>query len=273
MTDFFARKPEDIVAEAIERFRPVRKFVGFSGGNDSRALAHWIMSNVPGFELFLIDTGIKVKQAVPSAIEFAERYGYPLTVIRAKEDCGQDYDEIVRKHGFPGPYSHKFMYRLLKERAVELLVRRSKTARMDKVLLVTGIREAESIKRMGYKDMEITRNGAQVWCNPIYWWSNAERDEYLMLNQVPRNPVSDLIGISGECLCGAYAHKGELAKVRSVDPDVADHIERLQAEVRDRFPWGWEGRPPTKCTDRPQVGMMCIGCEKSAVVQGLWREP
>jgi 3'-phosphoadenosine 5'-phosphosulfate sulfotransferase (PAPS reductase)/FAD synthetase len=268
MADFFARTAESIIGEAIERFKPVRIYAGFSGGNDSLALAHWVMNNVPRAELFHVNTGIGVKQSEPFVRETSERYGWPLTVIRAKEDCGQDYDAIVRKHGFPGPYSHQFMYRRLKERAIELLVRRSKTHRMDKVLLATGIREDESLKRAGYKGGEINRNGAQVWVNPIYWWSKSERDEYLMVNQIRRNPVSDTIGISGECLCGAYAHPGELEKVRTVDPDVAARIDRLHAETKHRFPWDWEGRPPSTENKRPsQVGAMCIGCEKSAIVQ------
>lgn len=274
MSDFFARPPQEIIREAIERFRPVRIFAGISGGNDSLALAHWMMKNVPGCELFHIDTGIGLKATRQHLDDACARHGWPLTIIRAKEDCGQDYDELVRKWGFPGPYGHRLMYQRLKERGVRLLVKRAKTKVRDKVLLATGIREDESLIRMGYKDREINRTGAQVWCNPIYWWSRAERDEYLMLNQIVRNPVSEAIGISGECLCGAFAHPGELEKVRKVDPDVAARLDRLHEEIKHKFPWSWEERPPKAARPLGKVGPMCIGCEKSAIVQNelsnLW---
>ena len=268
MADLFARSATDIAREAIEKFKPVAIYAGFSGGNNSLALAHWMMAHVPGCELFHIDTGIGVQQTREFVQETAERYGWPLTIIRALEDCGSDYDWLVRRFGFPGPYHHRIMYRWLKERGVDLLVRRAKTKRNDRVMLATGVREDESLIRMGYKGGEVTRVGAKVWANVIYWWSRAERDDYLMHHQIPRNPVSKALGISGECLCGAYAHPGELERVRAIDPAVAARIDALHEETKDQFPWGWEGRPPRKAGGkRAAVGPMCIGCEKSVIVQ------
>lgn len=268
VSDLFARSAQEIVSDAIQRFHPVRIFAGFSGGNDSLALCHWMMSNVPGCELFHINTGIGIPRTRQFVHDTARHYGWPITEIRAKEDCGQDYDELVRRFGFPGPYGHQLMYRRLKERCIELLVRRVKTRRMDKVLLATGLREDESVRRMGYKGREINRKGAQVWINPIYWWTRSDRDAYLDSYKIERNPVSVDLGISGECLCGAFAHPGELDRVRAVDPEVAARIDALHEEIKGRFPWGWEERPPTVAApDRPSVGQLCAGCEKSAVVQ------
>lgn len=265
--DFFARSAPAIIAEAIERHKPVRIYAGFSGGDDSLALAHWMMEHVPGCELFHINTGIGVPRTREFVHDTAARYRWPLHEIRALEDCGQDYDALVRKHGFPGPFSHQFMYRNLKERAVDLLVRRSKTGWRSRVLLATGVREDESIRRMGYKGVEVVRDGAKVWASPLYWWSTEERDTYLMERQILRSPVSRALGISGECLCGAFAQPGELERVRACDPAVAARIDALHEEIKHRFPWGWEGRPPKVPKVRPRVGPMCQGCEKSAVVQ------
>lgn len=267
MTDLFSRPAGEIIAEAIATFRPVKIYAGFSGGNDSLALAHWMMVNIPGTELFHINTGIGIQATTDFACDTAAKYGWPLTVIRSKEDCGEDYGDWVRKHGFPGPHMHNHMFNRLKGRAVELLVRRAKTKRMDKILLATGVREDESIRRMGYKGREINRRGAQVWVNPIYWWPTWRRDEYLMEHQIRRNPISARLGISGECLCGAFAHPGELERVRAVDPGVAAWIDALHEEVKHRFPWGWEGSPPRSDKRRPLPGPLCIGCEKSAIVQ------
>lgn len=268
MADFFSRSAAEIVSEAIGRFRPVAIFAGLSGGDDSLTLCHWMKEHVLDVQIFHINTGVGCRRAREFVHDTCARYGWSLTEIRALEDCGMDYDAIVRRHGFPGPYGHQFMYRRLKERCVELLVRRTKTKMSDKVLLATGVREDESVRRMGYKGREINRKGAQVWINPIYWWPKAQRDDYLRDFQIVRSPVSRELGLSGECMCGAFAHPGEHELLRKVDPELAARFDRLYAEVCDRFPWQWDGRPPRgRSGDRPEVGPLCVGCEKSAIVQ------
>jgi 3'-phosphoadenosine 5'-phosphosulfate sulfotransferase (PAPS reductase)/FAD synthetase len=265
--DLFTKTASEIVAEAVERFRPVAVFACFSGGNDSVAMAHWMVENVPGTRLVFINTGVGVQQSIEHARDTCKNMGWDLTEIRAKEDCGQDYDYWVRRFGFPGPHGHKLIYNRLKGRAIELLVRRTKNHRMSKVLLATGLREDESLRRMGYRGQEINRIGAQVWINPIYWWSRQQRDAYIATHSLPRNPVSETLGISGECACGAFAHPGEHEKLRQVDPDLAARFDRLHEETKDRFPWPWEGRPPKAPRPMRDVGPLCIGCEKSAIVQ------
>lgn len=104
--------------------------------------------------------------------------------------------------------------------------------------------------------------------------------EYMERHQIPRNPVKDLIHMSGECLCGAFAHKGELAEIELWYPDTAAEIRRIEARVREAgFPWGWEEQPPQWWTDRKKVAQsgqqdafeaeaeaeiqhLCTGCGK-----------
>jgi hypothetical protein len=75
--------------------------------------------------------------------------------------------------------------------------------------------------------------------------------------------------MSGECLCGAFAHKGEREEIRFFFPEVIEKIETLEKEVRElgkikeeRCNWGWgayrEARPSKK------VGELCSSCESSA---------
>jgi len=261
------RSAKSFMDEAIEKYGPIKIFGGFSGGGDSLALCHWLMSNYPDAGLFHIVTGIGIPETQEFVVDACRHHGWPLTIIRAKEHCGQDYDAIVRAHGFPGPASHQFMYRRLKERAVEKLLRDTKTKRSDRVLFATGVRQDESARRMGYGGQEIRKVKAQIWVNPIYWWTRSDRDRYLDHHSLHRSPISQQLGMSGECLCGAFAHPGELEQVRAVCPEIADRIDALHAEIKDRFPWGWEGRPPKSGPPTGNVGMLCIGCEKSSVVQ------
>lgn len=266
-----ALTPREIVDRAIELYKPVAIFAGISGGNDSRACSKWMMDNVPGCSLFHLNTGIGIERTREYVRNTCKQMGWPLTEIRANEDCGQDYDEIVKKHGFPGPNSHRFMYVCLKERAIMELRRRSQKKRGDRILIASGARHDESLRRMQYATKEINKQGSIIWVNPIYWWSTQERDEFNAANGVPVNPVSQELGMSGECGCGAFAQPGELERWRKVDPSFGERIDRLSAEVLERgFTWSWDGRPPAGGYNPDQQSLFmpfCAGCVKSAIVK------
>lgn len=261
------REPHEIVAEAMA-FNPVAVFVGFSGGDDSIVVTHWMMNNIPGCKVFHANTGIGVEATRQFVRDTCVHQSWPLIEIRAKEDCGQDYDQLVREQGFPGPAHHRKMYNRLKERPIRKLVRDAKTGkhRRSKVLIASGIRHDESLIRMGYAGREINHVGSQLWVNPMYWFSAAERDAYKRKHGLPRNPTSEMLGMSGECLCGAFAHPGELALIRLVCPETAARIDRLAVEAAaNGHPWGWEGKPPrSRKTAKPNIERMpmCVGCEK-----------
>jgi 3'-phosphoadenosine 5'-phosphosulfate sulfotransferase (PAPS reductase)/FAD synthetase len=267
--------PTEILLKAIEVYKPVAMYAGFSGGDGSSAAVKWMMDNTAtgACEVFHSNTGIGIEATRVHVRKTCAGYGWPLHEIRAKEDCGQDYDEIVRKHGFPGPDAHQFMYSLLKERCVRLLVKRAKEghSRYAKVLIASGVCHFDSNPRMGYAGKEINVIGSQVWINPLYWWTKEQRDAYRFGSGMPRNPVADELGMSGECGCGAYAQRGELQRWEKIDPAFGARIRRLQDECLERgFTWSWEGRPPNGGHSPAQQHMfapMCAGCIKSAVVQ------
>jgi len=256
--------PEQVIAAALAH-KPVAIFALFSGGDGSLGTTHWAMKNVPGCEVAHIVTGIGIERTRMFVEETCAREGWPLTIIRAKEDCGQDYDEIVSEHGFPGPAGHQYMYARLKERAIEKLVRDRKTKRSDKVMLITGICNDDSVRRSGYGGREVNFKGAQMWVNPLYWPGQSFIYRRILDLGIPRNPVAEELGMSGECLCGAFAEKGELAIVRRVCPRTADRIEALQHRVSNRHPWGWEDRPPKARDDLTDdlFSPMCVNCLKS----------
>lgn len=255
----------EIIARALTH-KPIATFALFSGGDGSLAATHWAMNNVPDCQVAHINTGIGIERTRLFVRETCEREGWSLTEIRAKEDCGQDYDEIVSEHGFPGPAAHRYMYIQLKERAIAELVRRQKTKRSDKVMLLTGICHDDSVRRSGYGGGEITFNGAQMWVNHLYWAGQSWSYHYLKKVGIPRNPVACELGMSGECLCGAFASPGELAIISRVCPDTAQRIKDLQQRIHNRHPWGWEDRPPRDRDDKITVDMfqpMCRNCLKS----------
>jgi hypothetical protein len=258
---------EEIIAAALAH-KPVATFALLSGGDGSLAAAHWYMNNVPGCQVAHINTGIGIKRVSAFVRETCEREGWPLTEIRAKEDCGQDYDEIVKRRGFPGPAAHRFMYIQLKERCIEELVRRNKTrGSSEKVMLLTGICHDDSQRRSGYGGKEITFNKSQMWVNGLYWAGKSWMHHYLKSTGMPRNPIAIALGMSGECGCGAYATLGELAIWRRADPEFGERIDRLQEEARQAgVHCRWEGAPPKERDDTLTEDMfspMCVNCLKA----------
>lgn len=259
--------PEQIIEQALA-YEPAAIFALFSGGDGSLAATHWAMNNVPGCQVAHINTGIGIEATRLFVRETCAREGWALTEMSAKDDGRQDYEEIVRKHGFPGPATHSVMYRLLKERAILKLVSRIKKRRGQKVMFLTGICHDDSDRRSGYGGAEITfpAGRADMWVNHMYWAGQSWTYNYLEDFEIPRNPVSLELGMSGECLCGAFASKGELAIVKRVCPLTAARIERLQVEAREAgHEWGWEDRPPRDRDDNLTIDMfqpMCRNCLK-----------
>lgn len=268
------KTPEAIITEAVERYKPVAILVGYSGGNDSSHATHWAMNNIPGCEVFHINTGIGCDRTRQHVRGVCRAFGWPLHEVRAKEDCGMDYDEIVKKHGFPGPNSHAFMYSCLKERPIRLLVKRKKQGhpRTAKVMLISGAHHDDSVRRMRYAGKEINTVGSQLWVSPFYWTQRADRDAYLAEHVFPINPVTEELGMSGECGCGAFAQKGELPRWRKVDPAFGERIDGLSQQVLERgFTWSWEGHPPEGGFNPDQHTLftpLCgATCYKSAIVR------
>jgi hypothetical protein len=125
---------------------------------------------------------------------------------------------------------------------------------------------------MRYAGREINSVGSQLWTNPFYWSSKAERDAYIAEHALPINPVTRELGMSGECGCGAFAQPGELARWRAVDPSFGERIDRLSQEVLAAgFTWSWEGHPPAGGHNKGQSLLMPLcgdSCFKSAIVRG-----
>ncbi len=257
--------PEEIMRVASENFKTSGIFVGFSGGFDSLVTTHWAMNNIEGCEVFHANTGIGIEKTREFVRETCKKNGWPLTEIRAKEDCGQDYDKLVEEYGFPGAGHHYKMFQRLKERPAMKLLRDNKDKRSDNVMLLTGIRKDESKRRAGYKYSVLDFTGNLLWVNPFYYCERSWFSEYIKEHGIEQNPVSKMLGMSGECLCGAYAHKGEMALIKMVCPVTHARLVALEETVKKRHGWGWEDQPPKvkKCKATGDMFMpFCVGCEK-----------
>ena len=241
----------------------MKVFALFSGGHDSLCSTH-IASGMDGFEAVVhCNTGIGIEQTRQFVRDTCEQFGWPL--IEKHPDRFTYRDLILdpgEKGGFPGgPKSHMRHYYYLKQRGIDALVREKKRGRGDRIGLVTGIRRAESTRRMvGTFAAPTFREGAKVWINPILDWTDKDKNAYMEKHDLPRNEVVDILHRSGECLCGAFTRKDEFREILLWYPEVAEQIRDLEAEVQEVHPDSYWGRRDRQNVDQLDFLPMCVGC-------------
>lgn len=258
-------RARSILGKAIFDYQPRAVFGLFSGGHDSLCSTSIAASFLNDFTAAAhINTTIGVKETRLYVRAAAETLGWKLV----EKYPPQSYRDICVEHGMPGPGAHLFCYTRLKERCVRELVREQKVDRNDRVILVTGVRVHESKRRMG-NVVEVDRRGAQVWVAPCLEWTDEDKEAYIAALNLPRNPVVDEIGMSGECLCGSFAEPGELDIVSEAFPQTRAEIEEIKAACRERGVHAeWGQRPPKvdKHTyplglPEPEALPMCHNCQ------------
>lgn len=228
------------------------RWVLFSGGNDSLVLLHALAFGLgvrfDGVLHVNTGTGVIDQDGRPVTTDFAratvEGWGFPFVEIHPPESFEDVFIEQGIIDGLPGPGLHRIAYARLKQRAIERFVQQQKRTYWSRVQLLTGIRWSESTRRMGYAERIVNRERAQVWANPIYYAGHDQMKEYRREHGLPVNPVAEHLHMSGECLCGSFAHPGELDEVRLFFPATAARIEGWERRCRDlgRTYWRWGHR-------------------------------
>lgn len=269
--------------------KPIAVFGLFSGGHDSFCSAY-MASLHPAFTgIVHINTGFGIEATRDYVRDTCARRNWPLLEYKASENVNargvpdpQCYEDLVREFGFPGPVGHGMMYARLKERQLRRLQRdwgasagrkerrHKKTGKVTPavaarpVLYISGCRSQESDRRMANTD-ELQLDGARIWVAVIHDWSKLDTSEFMEHVGQPRNPVVNLIHKSGECLCGAYAKKGEIEEL-ALWPETIPAFNRIRAledEVVPRFGRGWGERPvKDNRTMALFPGHLCWSCDK-----------
>lgn len=254
----------NLVAYARLQHRPVKTICLFSGGNDSTILFHIVKDLID--HVAHISTGIGIPDTLDFVQQTARDFEVPLLIERTPRKV---YEDLVLERGFPGPAMHFKFYCRLKERRLDDMKRRFVGRRgKDKILFLTGLRISESKRRK----MHIGKSGPihpashsprMIFCNPIMDFTPEMLYNYRELHDVPRSPVADLLHMSGECLCGAYAHPNELREIEMWFPETAKRIHDLETRVHRA------GIMPPHCTwghgggkhRGAKVGVLCQSCE------------
>lgn len=254
------------IESAVKQYDPIELFGLYSGGHDSFS-ACFVASLHPRFSgVVHVNTGIGIEATREHVRDTCKRCAWRLLEYNAEENTFADgtpdpkrYDEWVKKYGFPGPGQHGVMYINLKQRAIDRLERdcgaNGRGKKPKRVMYITGARTQESQRRMGNTDSEPDVRGRAIWVNPIHDWTRLDTSLLIEEVKAKRNPVVDLIHKSGECLCGAFAERGELNEL-ALWPETRPSYERIIAlqekVIAAGFPWGWEDEPPKEYLEEKQ---------------------
>ena len=253
------------IANYLGTHRLAGKVVLYSGGDDSTTLAHLAKGMVNAAAH--ANTTIGIEQTRQFVRDTCSGWNVPLL----EKHPPVSYRELVLEQGFPGPAQHFKMYQRLKERCLRLVRAEFVTnPYAERVVFFAGRRRDESKRRADVPLFE--RDGSVIWISPIAEWTKLDLNTYrLMMGDVPRNPVSALLHMSGECLCGSFAKQDELAMIAEFFPEVVAEIMELEALIADRpdIPasrkkWGWGAwrhlDPALMEAYRRKLGPMCSAC-------------
>jgi len=242
-----------------------RLFALFSGGHDSLC-STVLASHMDGFAGVLhINTGIGIEETREFVRLTCAEQGWPLTELRSEAS----YEQLVLgRGGFPyGVRSHNVMLWFLKQRPLAAWVREQP----GEVVLVTGIRRDESVRRFGSGiSVAERRDGRKTWLSPILDWSALDVSRFIDEERLPRNPVVDLLHRSGECLCGALAQEAEILEIARWFPDAAARIQTLERECERRgiVASVWAGKTARRLNDeqgslfaKSDYAPLCSSCE------------
>lgn len=275
-------------ADVLERTaarHPDRVYALVSGGHDSLTAMHVAHASdaltLDG--VVHINTGVGIPQTRAFVRERAAALGLPFIEVGSAYRWQTDeYRTLVRKFGFPGPPVHKLMYANLKEKPLQWWL--SEQHGDEAVAFVSGVRKAESERRMEtIDDAGIQRKLGASWASPLIEFTGTDVRRYRRANDLPMNPVVDLLEMSGECLCGAFGDRAELHHLRRHFRNVWRCLQDLEADVIDRAQrgliprehalWGHGGQDARELDARLDDDQMtmCAGCERRAACDA-WRD-
>lgn len=205
----------------------IRHISLFSGGNDSLVATHYAHRHFPIDEVVYLDTN----SGLPANMEFVEdtcdRHGWDLRIAKSKNTM----EDFVEKYGFPGPGSHAWAYGYFKQQQL-----RSIAKEYDEVIYYSGVRVRESERRskLAKGQYQVGDDGKYLWVRPIWNFTEDQCEDYRNKYNLATNPTYDTINRSGDCFCGAFAHRyTELGALQEHYPDHYDFIMDLEEKAKD----------------------------------------
>lgn len=264
---------QEIIQQAIVDYSPYAIVMAFSGGNDSLTAYHVARAlNVPMTHLM---HGV-TRTGIIETTEFVHQFGEDSGLKYFEADAEDNYEKYVLRKGFfgIGRSAHEYAYHVLKHGPFRAALSREIRQRKHNrnILLINGARWQESRNRERMKNNPIAFDSSTkstIWVNIINDWSKADCLDFIE-GQL-RNPVTDLLHRSAECLCGSmqYPYEETRKEVSFWFPEWGRWLDDLEKEACNRgFCWGWgKHHKPTdkkamkKKLDSDNWQPMCQGCQ------------
>jgi len=207
----------------------------FSGGRDS-ALACFIAHKVAkargwGFRLVFINTTIAIHDTVDYVHKYARWLGIELIELRPKHT----FEELAPKYSWHLLWHNRWCYYELKRKpTIEYLERNYRKGD----LVVMGIKGSESLFRLLSYDKVFTNKCygdglcVHAWY-PILHLSDTEVVQLIKKFGIPKNPVWQKVGISGECLCLAGTAEQKLVRIAIHYPNIMEKLVEIDEKVQE----------------------------------------
>jgi len=243
----------------------IRHVALFSGGKDSLVATHYAQTHFPIDEVAYLDTNTGLPENLQYVRETANRHGWNLRV----EAAPMELREFAHRYGFPSPASHSWAFAYFKERQIHRIRKDA-----DATVFYTGVRSSESDRRMKNIGGKYQTVGGITYAAPIHDFTKADVKTYIDTHGLATNPLYDTIGRSGDCYCGAYAHRTtELGELAEYYPEHYEFIKSVESDVtfREQVPperqlWGFGGlsakelRNAVAANDDKQMSL-CSNCD------------
>lgn len=242
--DYEPHTPDQIIQSAIAEGHD--RFYGmYSGGQDSTCTTHFVAENYPDNFVGVIhaDTGVSLEATRKFVIEYCKEMEWPLFFTkppkrkRNTEQHGTEftYEAFVMQYGFPHAKSHPWMMAYLKKFGWENFMHNLRKKEPG-ATLISGVRKSESVARMklkAYTQMEIHEDNQCVYVPPFLYKTGYQVSRYFFEHGLKKSPAYDMgFGISGECMCGAFADPWERELIRQNDPPLYARIVKLEKDVK-----------------------------------------
>ena len=216
-----------VLAE-LERHGRDQMYALASGGKDSMYIVDNLAKIGKMQSVLHVKTNIGLAMTTDFLRDECKRQGWPLLMV--EPPVAHIYASHTLSYGFPGPALHRQIMAKLKYHAMKnfaLSADRKRTA------LISGVRKFESARRKVSFPHPITADGNLWFGAPAFWKSDKQVYAYVIKNGLRISPAYEHgFTVSGECMCGAFASRGEKMLIRKADPLLADYIEWLEDGVR-----------------------------------------
>lgn len=259
----------EIIERAIADYQPYAIVSMISGGKDS--LCAYLVAKQLGVPVTHILHGV-TGTGIPETTEFVRQFAQGESPTYLESNAGSHYEDYVLRKGFfgKGLQAHSFAYHLLKHsrfsKCISVNIRHRKRGR--NIILLNGARASESLNRSRNMTTPVRHDPSttsNIWVNICHDWSQQDRDAYLAEVDAPVNPVTTKLCRSGECLCGTTQSQATRQEAAFYYPKWGAWLDGLEAEVKQRFPWGWGeamsgDRKQETAGQLPMFQPMCVGC-------------